>query len=154
MKINMKHLVDYIVESKDRYKEYLDKLMKIDDKYDHEQGSFEANQKNNEEWDAALKALDDEYPEEAEQYYANGGTRGYRSGEVMKRYNANHKPVKKQPKEELPEMDPETEKAYMLELQAIDDKYDHEFGSREENEKNDKAWDEAVRALKKKYKLI
>ena len=150
----MKHLVDYIVESKDRYKEYLDKLMKIDDKYDHEQGSFEANQKNEKEWDDALKALDDEYPEEAEQYYANGGLRGYRSGEVMKRNNANHKTVKKEPKEKLPEMDPETEKAYMLELRAIDDKYDHEFGSREENEKNDKAWDEAIRALKKKYNLI
>lgn len=150
----MKTLVNYILESKDRYKEYLDKLMKIDDKYDHEQGSFEANQKNEKEWDAALKALDDEYPEEAEQYYANGGLRGYRSGEVMKRNNANYKTVKKQPKEELPKMDPETEKAYMLELRAIDDKYDHEQGSFEANQKNEKEWDEAIRALKKKYNLI
>ena len=148
----MKTLVNYILESKDRYKEYLDKLMKIDDKYDHEQGSFEANQKNEKEWDDALKALDEEYPEEAKLYYANGGSRGYRSGEVMKNNNKNYT-IKNKSKDELPEMDPETEKAYMLELRAIDDKYDHEFGSREENEKNDKAWAEAVRALKKKYHI-
>lgn len=148
----MKTLVNYILESKDRYKEYLDKLMKIDDKYDHEQGSFEANQKNEKEWDAALKALDDEYPEEAEQYYANGGLRGYRSSEVMKQNKTKHT-VKKGGKEELPEMDPETEKAYMLELRAINDKYDHEFGDPEKNRQNDKEWDDAVRALKKKYHI-
>ena len=148
----MKTLVNYILESKDRYKEYLDRLMKIDDKYDHEQGSFEANQKNEKEWDAALKALDEEYPEEAKLYYANGGSRGYRSGEVMKRANAKYA-VKNKPKEELLEMDPETEKAYMLELRAIDDKYDHEFGDPEKNRQNDKEWDEAIRALKKKYHI-
>lgn len=132
----MKTLINFINEKQEeKYSDYLRRRAAIDDKYDHENGP-ELNKINDNEWERELNTLDKDFPKEAKRYHA----------ERCSSVKCDVKKPNKVNSEELPA-------EYLKELAEINDKYDHEFGDREKNRKNDEAWDNAIAELKRKYKI-
>ena len=143
----MRSITDYINytinEGNDNYVEYLKKRAEIADKYDHDNGP-EMDKKMDAQEQKEYDALDRKYPDAAARFnkeqldkqnnkLKQSGQRKLLRNDIAKR--------------ELPA-------EYLKELADLEDKYDHEFGSHEMNQRMEDEYNKKLIQLKKKYNLL
>lgn len=143
----MKSITDYINyainEGNDNYVEYLKKRAEIADKYDHDNGP-EIDKKMDAQEQKEYDALDRKYPDAAARFNKEQLDRqNSKSRQSGQRKLIRHDIDKR----ELPA-------EYLKELADLEDKYDHEFGSYEMNQRMEDEYNKKLIQLKKKYNLL
>ena len=143
----MRSITEYINytinEGNDNYVEYLKKRAEIADKYDHDNGP-EMDKKMDAQEQKEYDALDRKYPDAAARFNKEQlDKQNRKSRQSGQRKLLRHDIAKR----ELPV-------EYLKELADLEDKYDHEFGSHEMNQRMEDEYNKKLIQLKKKYNLL
>ena len=143
----MRSITEYINytinEGNDNYVEYLKKRAEIADKYDHDNGP-EMDKKMDAQEQKEYDVLDRKYPDAATRFNKEQLDKQNRKS----RQSGQRKLIRHDiTKQELPA-------EYLKELAELEDKYDHEFGSYEMNQRMEDEYNKKLIQLKKKYNLL